>query len=138
LARGNLNLPVRGEVIATFGRKRHPEFNEYVFQKGIEIQAPIGEPILAVEAGKVVFSGRFTGYGKLIILDHGSGYFTVYAHASELLKKEGDSVKKGETIALVGDTDSIKGPYLYFEVRKDGKPEDPLLWLAKGVLDRRK
>lgn len=129
--RGKLDLPVRGEVMGGFGKTRHPEFSAELFRKGIDIEAPIGEEIRAVEAGKVVFADRFSGYGRMIIIDHGQRYYSVYAHLSDLIKKTGEPVQKGEPIGLVGDSDSLAGARLYFEIRKDGKPVDPLPWFKK-------
>lgn len=129
--RGKLEFPIRGEVMGEFGKTRHPEFSAEVFRKGIDIEAPLGEEIKAVEKGKVVFADRFSGYGKMLIVDHGQRYYTVYAHLSDLLKKPGDMVQRGEPIALVGDSDSLAGARLYFEIRKDGKPVDPLPWFKR-------
>jgi murein hydrolase activator len=129
--RGKLEWPVRGEVTGAFGKARHPEFSAEVFRKGIDIEAQIGEDIRAVEQGRVVFADRFSGYGKMLIIDHGDRYFSIYAHLSDITKKNGDSVKRGETVGLVGDTDSLAGSRLYFEMRKDGKSIDPLPWFRK-------
>lgn len=129
--RGKLDFPVRGEVMGGFGKTRHPEFSAELFRKGIDIEAPIGEEIRAVEAGKVVFADRFSGYGKMMIIDHGQRYYSIYAHLSGVKKKTGEPVQKGEPIGLVGDSDSLAGARLYFEIRKDGKPIDPLPWFRK-------
>lgn len=129
--RGRLEFPVRGEMMAGFGRTRHPEFSAELFRKGIDFEAPMGEQIRAVDAGKVVFADRFSGYGKMMIVDHGQRYYSVYAHLSDLLKKPGEAVQRGEAIGLVGDSDSLAGARLYFEIRKDGKPVDPLPWFKK-------
>ena len=129
--RGKLEWPVRGQVTGGFGKTKHPEFATEVFRKGIDIEAPIGEAIRAVEKGRVVFAERFSGYGKMVIIDHGERYFSVYAHLSEILKKTGDAVKRGETLGTVGDSDSLAGSRLYFEMRKDGKSIDPLPWFRK-------
>ena len=129
--RGKLEWPVRGQVTGSFGKTKHPEFATEVFRKGIDIEAPIGEEIRAVEKGRVVFAERFSGYGKMVIIDHGERYFSVYAHLSEILKKSGDAVKRGETLGTVGDSDSLAGSGLYFEMRKDGKSIDPLPWFRK-------
>lgn len=118
-----------GRIIGHFGKVRHPTFNVVTFRKGIEIYAPEGSEIRAIKTGKVVFAGWFKGYGKLLIIDHGGGLHSLYAHASKLLKKQGDQVAEGETIALVGDTESLKGPCLYFEIRKNGLPRDPVRWI---------
>jgi septal ring factor EnvC (AmiA/AmiB activator) len=129
--RGKLEWPVRGEVKGGFGKSRHPEFSAEVFRRGIDIEAPIGEEIRAVEKGKVVFADRFSGYGKMLIVDHGDRYFSIYAHLADILKKNGEMVKRGETLGLVGDSDSLAGARLYFEMRKDGKSIDPLPWFRK-------
>jgi septal ring factor EnvC (AmiA/AmiB activator) len=129
--RGKLEWPVRGEIKGEFGKTRHPEFSAEVFRKGIDIEAPIGEEIKAVERGKVVFADRFSGYGKMMILEHGDRYFSIYAHLSEILKKSGEIVNRGEILGLVGDSDSLAGARLYFEMRKDGKSIDPLPWFRK-------
>jgi len=85
-----------------------------------------------VHAGRVAFADWFKGYGLMIIVDHGEHYYSLSAHASRLLKEVDDIVYAGETIAQVGDTNSIKGAGLYFEIRQQGKPQDPLIWLKKG------
>lgn len=130
--RGKLDFPVKGEIISRFGRREHPELRTFTFQKGIEIKASYGTEIKAVYEGKVVFSDWFKGYGYIMIIDHGENYYSLSAHASELFKKVDDIVTEGETIALVGDTSSIKGSCLYFEIRYHGKPQNPLKWLKKG------
>lgn len=129
--RGKLDYPVHGEVMAGFGKTKHPEFAAEIFRKGIDIQAPLGERIRAVARGKIVYADRLLGYGKMLIIDHGKRYYTVYAHLSDLLKHNGEPVQKGEPIALVGDSDSLAGARLYFEIRKDGKPLDPVPWFKK-------
>ena len=129
--KGKLDWPVRGEITGGFGKVRHPEFSAEVFRKGIDIEAPIGEEIKAVEKGKVVFAERLSGYGRMVVVDHGERYFSIYAHLSEILKKIGDTVKRGETLGRVGDSDSLAGSRLYFEMRKDGKSIDPLPWFRK-------
>ncbi|HET9295913.1 MAG TPA: peptidoglycan DD-metalloendopeptidase family protein, partial [Candidatus Binatia bacterium] len=129
--RGKLDWPVKGQVIGGFGKAKHHEFSTEVFRKGLEIEAPVGEEIRAVEKGKVVFADRFSGYGKMLIVDHGDRYYTIYAHISDFLKKNGDSVGRGEAVALVGDSDSLAGSKLYFEMRKDGKSIDPAPWFRR-------
>lgn len=129
--KGKLEWPVKGELTGAFGKARHPEFSTEVFRKGIDIEARIGEEIKAVEQGRVVFADRFSGYGKMLIIDHGERYFSIYAHLSEITKKNGEGVRRGETVGLVGDSDSLAGARLYFEMRKDGKSIDPLPWFRK-------
>ncbi|MBI3990342.1 MAG: peptidoglycan DD-metalloendopeptidase family protein [candidate division NC10 bacterium] len=127
--RGKLPWPTEGALTSTFGRKEHPRFRTVTFNKGIGIQAPEGRGIVAVHDATVLYADWFKGYGRLLILDHGGGYFTLYAHASELLVKTGDRVSRGQVIARVGDSGSLEGPQLYFELRYKGKPQDPLAWL---------
>jgi murein hydrolase activator len=129
--RGKLDYPVSGRVAGGFGRTQHPEFAAEIFRKGIDIDAPLGEEVHAVEAGKVIYADRFSGYGKMMIIDHGERYYTVYAHLGEVFKQPGDSVRRGEAIAEVGDSDLLAGSRLYFEIRKDGKPVDPSPWFRK-------
>ena len=130
---GKLETPVPGKVLPLFGKKENPLLNTFTFGKGVDILAPMGSEIRAVYDGEVLYSDWFNGYGKIIIIDHGNSYYTLFAHASELLKRVGDRVTKGEVVALVGDTDSTKGPHLYFEIRHHGKPQDPVKWLAMPV-----
>jgi len=130
--RGKLMHPIKGKLITTFGRKNHAALHTFTFQKGIEIEAAIGSEIKAVFDGKVVFADWFKGYGYTIIIDHGESYYSLSAHASALLKNNDDIVSTGETIALVGDTASMKGSCVYFEIRHHGKPLDPLKWLKKA------
>lgn len=130
---GRLLHPVKGRIITSFGKKEHPELHTFTFQKGIEIEASMGSEIKAIFDGKVVYADWFKGYGYTIIIDHGESYYSLSAHASALLKKNDDIVTAGETIALVGDTNSMKGSCLYFEIRHHGKPQNPLTWLKKGT-----
>jgi septal ring factor EnvC (AmiA/AmiB activator) len=127
--RGKLPFPVRGKILSTFGKNENPKFNTFTVQKGIEIEAPLGAGIRAVHDGRVLYSDWFKGYGKILIIDHGEGYYTLSGHASALLKAVGEEVRAGDVVALVGDTGSLKGPCLYFEIRQRGKPLDPLAWL---------
>jgi septal ring factor EnvC (AmiA/AmiB activator) len=127
--KGKLPWPAAGPLGSTFGRQEHPRFHTVTFNRGIEIAAPEGKDIVAVAEGSVIYADWFKGYGRLIILDHGGGYFTLYAHASEVLIRPGESVSRGQVIGKVGDTGSLEGPLLYFELRHKGKPQDPLAWL---------
>jgi len=129
--RGKLEWPVRGAVTSAFGKSKHPEFAVEVFRKGIDIEAPLGQAIKVVEKGRVAFADRLTGYGRMVIVDHGERFFTVYAHLSEIFKKTGDEIGQGEVIGLVGDSDSLAGAKLYFEMRRDGRSVDPMPWLHK-------
>ena len=128
---GQMDWPVKGPVSAPFGKFKHPEFATELVRKGIDIDAPLGEAVRAVEKGRVVFADRFTGYGRMVIVDHGERYYTIYAHLSEIIRKIGDELGRGEILGRVGDSDSLSGAKLYFELRKDGRSVDPLPWLKK-------
>ena len=130
--KGLLKMPVDGKIISKFGKYKNPELNIVNFRSGIDISARQGQPVRAVYRGQVLYADWFKGYGNMIILDHGDGFYTVYAHTRELFKKKGDAVETDETIATVGDTASMTGTALYFEVRHRGTPEDPLQWLKTG------
>jgi len=130
--RGKLAFPVKGTITSRFGRTEHPELKTYTYQKGITIKAPVGKPVKAVHDGRVIFADWFKGYGLMLIVDHGEHYYSLSAHASQLFKKVDDVVFADETIAKVGDTNSLKGAGLYFEIRLRGKPQNPLKWLKKG------
>jgi len=127
--KGRMSLPVRGEIVESYGKHKHPDFNSYTFSKGLSIASGAGSDIRAIYDGSVIFSDYFKGYGNMIIIDHGGGYFSLYAHAARILKKVGADVARNETVATVGDTDSSRGPLLYFEIRHQGKPVDPADWV---------
>src|SRR5262249_41311522 len=127
--RGRLPWPTEGRIIAAFGAQVHPRFGTRTFRNGIDIEAGEGREVGAVYGGHVIYTGWFKGYGNLIILDHDNEYYTLYAHIADILVKEGDDVRQGQKIGTVGDTGSLEGPRLYFEVRFQGKPQDPEQWL---------
>jgi septal ring factor EnvC (AmiA/AmiB activator) len=127
--RGRLSWPADGRVVAEYGPQVNPRFGTRTFRNGIDIEASEGSNIAAVFPGHVVYTGWFRGYGNLIIVDHGGEYYTVYAHAADIRVTEGDEVRQGQIIGTVGDTGSLQGPRLYFEVRHEGKPQDPAQWL---------
>jgi septal ring factor EnvC (AmiA/AmiB activator) len=128
LKRGLL-WPVSGTVTQRFGKTKSREFNTTFESAGLQIRSPHGTPIKAVASGRVRYADWFQGYGKLVILDHGRGYYSLYAQASDLFVAPGDTVSAGQVIASVGDTGSLVGDSLYFEVRKDGLPQNPLFFL---------
>ena len=130
--KGLLKMPVRGKIIRFFGTYKNSKFNVVNFCSGIDIRAKRGEPVAAVGDGKIIYSNWFKGYGNMIIIDHGSSYYTLYAHLEEVLIATGAEIKIGDVIATVGDTGSLTGPNLHFEVRHHGKPVDPLEWLKAG------
>lgn len=130
--KGLLIMPVKGRIVHLFGPYKNRKYNVTNFRSGIDIKAERGEPIRAVFQGKVIYSGWFKGYGNMVIIDHGKNYYTIYAHLEEIFKSKGDAVETREVIATVGDTGSLEGAKLYFEVRHHGKPQNPLEWLKKG------
>ena len=129
--RGRLPWPTQGRIVTAFGAQVHPRFGTRTFRNGVDIEAAEGKDVAAVYAGHVIYTGWFKGYGNLIILDHGNEYYTLYAHIAEIETKEGDDVRQGQRIGTVGDTGSLAGPRLYFEVRYQGKPQDPVDWLRQ-------
>jgi len=129
--RGRLPWPTEGRIIAAFGAQVHPRFGTRTFRNGVDIEANEGRDVSAVFTGHVIYTGWFKGYGNLIILDHDNEYYTLYAHMAEVGVKEGDDVRQGQRIGTVGDTGSLEGPRLYFEVRYQGKPQDPEQWLRQ-------
>jgi len=130
--KGLLMMPVKGKIIHFYGTYTDTRFNLVNFRSGINIKADRGEPVHAVFKGTTLYASWFKGYGNMIIIDHGDHYYTVYAHAEELFKKKGDPVGAGEVIATVGDSGSVEGPGLHFEVRYHGKPVDPMHWIRKS------
>lgn len=125
--KGQLRWPLKGKVAHSFGSKRSGSLR----WDGWLIGAKIGEPVTAVHDGQVIFSNYMRGFGLLIILNHGDGYMSLYAHNEELLKDTGDWVLSNETISRAGDTGGLNKPALYFEIRKKGQPADPKIWLGK-------
>lgn len=99
------------------------------YHTGIDIDGNTGDSIRVVESGKVSFSGYINGYGNTVIVEHAGGYSTVYAHNSSNLVREGQSVNKGDIIARLGATGNSTGSHLHFEIREDGKPVNPLIYL---------
>jgi len=130
--KGRLPWPTEGRIVMGYGAQVNPRFGTRTFRNGVDIEAAVGKDVLAVHAGHVIYTGWFKGYGNLIIVDHGNEYYTLYAHIAEIEAKEGEDVRQGQRIGTVGDTGSLAGPRLYFEVRYQGKPQDPEQWLRQG------
>lgn len=129
--RGRLRWPVAGAVVGEFGFEVNPRYGTRVPQNGIDISAAEGTPIRAVAPGRAVYVDWLPGYGRTVILDHGSGYYTLYAHAATVSVRRGEEVRDGQSIGTVGDTDSIKGFCLHFEVRQGERALDPRDWLSR-------
>jgi septal ring factor EnvC (AmiA/AmiB activator) len=128
--KGKLPWPTDGELAFRFGRQDQGKSRAMIFNKGVGIRAPLGRPIQAVHEGTVLYADWFRGYGQLIILDHGNDFHSLYAYASDILVRVGEGVRTGQAIGRVGETGSLEGPQLYFELRHQGEPQDPLVWLS--------
>lgn len=126
---GPLLFPSDAEITSNFGWRRHPILGSSRFHAGIDFGASYGSTIRAAEGGTVIFAGWYGGYGNAVIINHGSGITTLYGHSSKLYVTEGQSVQPGVAIATVGSTGLSTGPHLHFEVRKNGEPVDPMLYL---------
>ena len=126
--RGRLPWPANGKVARGFGAQKNPRFNTTTFNSGIDIAAAFGTPITAVSKGRVEYVNWLEGYGKCVILNHGGAYYTLYAHASEIVVPVGKDVAAGEVIGRVGDTGSTAGTVLHFEIRRGKEALNPLDW----------
>lgn len=122
--KGRLRLPVAGAIVGRFGEPRE----EGSTWKGLLIRAGIGQPVKAVADGKVVFADWLRGFGNMIIVDHGGGYMSLYGQNESLIKRVGDPVRAGESIATVGNSGGSQEAGLYFEIRQHGRPQNPLQW----------
>ena len=128
LRRGQVPRPVEGRVRLGFGRQIAQQSQTVTPSTGIEIEAALGQSVRAVGPGRVLFAGWLQGYGQMILVDHGSGMLTVSGYLEELAVNPGDSVQRGQVIGSVGETGSLSGPGLYFEIRRDNKALDPEAW----------
>ncbi|HYC36842.1 MAG TPA: peptidoglycan DD-metalloendopeptidase family protein [Usitatibacter sp.] len=126
--KGRLRWPVRGELASRFGAPRQEAGGAW---KGIFIRSPTGETVRAIADGLVVYADWLRGFGNLLILDHGTGYMSLYAHNEGLLRRVGENVRSGDPIAHVGQTGALPESGLYFELRREGKPFDPMSWVAQ-------
>jgi septal ring factor EnvC (AmiA/AmiB activator) len=121
-AKGRLPWPLRGKIIAGFGSQVHPRYKTRTSNLGIDIKAEPAASVQAVAAGRVVYADQFMGYGNLVIVDHGAGFYTLYSNLNEMSARVGSEVIAGTKVGTIGD-------YLHFEIRKDGKPVNPMDWL---------
>lgn len=126
--RGKLKLPVKGELAGRFGAKRD---EGGVTWKGLFIRAEDGQSVRSVADGRVVYADWLRGYGNILIIDHGAGYLSLYGHNESIVKQVGDSISAGEVIASVGSTGGALDSGVYFELRQDGKPFDPMRWVSQ-------
>jgi len=126
---GQLEWPVRGELVRGFGRSVHPRFKTVTVSNGVNIAARRGAPVAGVATGTVEYTDRLPGFGQCVILDHGSGYYTLYAHLDRVFVTAGAEIARGQVIAEVGQPESGESSQLYFEIRHGKTPLDPLDWL---------
>ena len=129
--KGKLFWPVEGAVLSSYGRERHPTFDVVTFQKGMYIGAPFGHDVRAAADGKVVYADWFKGLGRLLLVDHGDHVMTLYGHTSAIVVRQGDRVHAQQVVAKVGDSSAFGEPALYFAVRYQTAPQDPLQWLRQ-------
>ncbi|HEV8612887.1 MAG TPA: M23 family metallopeptidase [Gemmatimonadales bacterium] len=128
-------MPTTGWLSSAFSRMRvHPILHEARPHEGIDVTAPMGAPIEAPANGSVVQTGWEPGYGNVVVIDHGYGVTTKFAHASRILVRVGDKVRRGELIAQVGNTGLSTGPHLHYEVHVNGRPVDPRRYILSGVV----
>ena len=128
--RGGLPWPVEGRVRTGFGRRKHPRFDTYTVHNGLEIEAPAEAEVRAVHEGRVVFAEHFRGYGLMVVVDHGAKHHSLYAHLADIAVVPGQEVAAG-TVLGTADPGGEDGPGVYFEMRYQGRPEDPLDWLRR-------
>ncbi|MBQ3402367.1 MAG: peptidoglycan DD-metalloendopeptidase family protein [Synergistaceae bacterium] len=123
--------PVRGPMASPFGERIHPILKRRILHAGIDIASPNGTPVKTAAPGEVIYNGWLRGYGRVVVVDHGRGYSTLYAHLSASLVQEGQVVKAGAVIARVGKTGNTTGYHLHFEVRVYGTPANPIKYLKR-------
>ena len=133
---GLLPWPLEGEpselkksVTEMFGKHKHPELDTWIINNGIRIKSLLGRNVLAVDKGTVVYAGDFKSYGNMVIVDHSGGFYTVYGNLEKILVKNDQAVERGACLGLVGISIMTQDASLYFELRRDGSPQDPLRWL---------
>lgn len=129
--KGKMSPPVEGDVVRPFGRFTHPEFGTVTFNTGLDIECRKGSPVRTVARGKVEYASTLPGYGNCIIINHGGGYYTLYAHASRIFVEQGEQVEPKQVIAETGAGASGESTPLHFEIRKSKKALDPKDWLAR-------
>ncbi|HTT65454.1 MAG TPA: M23 family metallopeptidase [Bryobacteraceae bacterium] len=124
--------PVEGRLMGGFGERTDPFSGEGAMHTGVDISAPTGTPVRATADGIVKFAGWFSGYGQLVVINHGGGFETYYAHLSRFAVVEGQDVRRGEQIGAVGSTGRVTAPHLHYEVRIGGAPVNPHTYLARA------
>jgi septal ring factor EnvC (AmiA/AmiB activator) len=132
--KGQLPWPVTGQVVRWYGVQKDKRFGTTTFNGGIDIQADRESDVVAVHHGRADYVNWLPGYGQCIIINHGEGFYTLYAHTSKVFVSPGDAVAAGQVIASVGDTGSMLGDILHFEIRKDAEPINPAPWMTSTRL----
>ena len=127
-------MPVNGWITSKFGTRTDPFTKKSDFHPGIDIANDESTPIYAPADGKVIFTGNLSGYGKVIKIDHGYGYITLYGHLRKILVKNGDSISRHQKIALMGSTGKSTGPHLHYEVRIFNKKMDPFQYIDRDSI----
>ncbi len=122
--KGSLPWPYKGKVVSSFGSQFHPKYKTRTKNTGIDIECPVGAGVRVIGKGRVVYAGRFLGYGNMVIVDHREGYYTIYSDLSEITVGVGQELAKGEVLGKANET-------IHFEIRKEGRPVNPLEWLAR-------
>lgn len=129
--RGKLMMPVEGRIVSGYGSVKHPKFGTQTFNNGIIIEATVGAPVRSVYDGVVIYIGWLKGYGQVMVIDNGGGFYTLFAYLSKTLKGLKEPVKKGDEVALAGESGTQLPSGLYFEIRQKGVPRDPVPWFAQ-------
>ena len=129
--KGKLFWPAEGKIAIPYGSQKDPQFDTPVFRNGIHIRTDDSADTRSVYTGKVIFAEWFKGFGQLVIINHGSGYHTLYGNLSEIFSRVGDIIKENQIIGKVGTSGILNAPGLYFEIRYKGKPLDPVQWLTR-------
>ena len=124
--------PVEGRFMGPYGKRIDPFSGEGAFHRGVDISAPVGTPVRATADGVVVFSSMESGYGRLVVIDHGAGMQTYYAHLSRFIAYVGQDVRRGDEVGLVGTSGRVTAPHLHYEVRLGGNPVNPYTYLQNA------
>ncbi|MBI1862114.1 MAG: M23 family metallopeptidase [Deltaproteobacteria bacterium] len=125
-------VPIVGWISSSFGYRRHPIHGNYRLHTGVDIVAEPGTPVRAPADGVIFFSGHHEGYGKVLVIDHGFGIRSLFAHNSKLFVNPGDRVKRGQILSFVGSTGQSTGPHLHYEIRKNGVPVNPMTFFSRA------
>jgi murein hydrolase activator len=131
--KGRLILPVKGEILNKFGRKKDKLYGNFIVHNGINIKTRTGTPVRSIFNGKVLYTGELDGYGNLVIIGHGKNFHSLYGHLDRIDVKPGQVVQIGDIIGLSGDTGSLVGETLYLEMREKGKPIEPIHWFKTAI-----